>query len=130
MHVLVLNRACSRQTAHAATARPASTSATLGIRAECGGEGERAPQIYRLWIKPTMSFTALMVSEAMARARLPPSIRTWSTYAWSLVRRFISAAIGESFATARSTRLDLKLENCAPPNSLNTSDFGRPDRAA
>ena len=44
--------------------------------------------------------------------------------------RFISEAIGASFATQSSTSAFLKLENCPPPNSVSTSGLLRPDSAS
>jgi hypothetical protein len=45
-------------------------------RVDCGGEKECDSENYRLWTKPMMSFTDLMVSAAMTPARSPPSART------------------------------------------------------
>ena len=74
-------------------------------------------------MKPRMSLTALKVSDAIAPARSEPSASTRSMCAGSCTRRFISDAIGESFATEMSTSADLKVENCAPPNYFSTSVF-------
>ena len=58
-----------------------------------------------------------MFFAAIARARAAPSTRTRSMKAASSFSRFISAPIGPSFATARSTRADLKAEKLPPPNT-------------
>ena len=65
-----------------------------------------------------------MVSAAIAaraRSRRPARSRYGRGPA---VSRFISAAIGASLATARSTSAVLKVENCAPPNSLQHLGLG------
>src|SRR5258708_1849269 len=110
---------------------------TVFLRSEYAQAPECAASIYGkgkesyvLRTKPTMSFVAFMVSVAMARARSAPSIKIESTWPGSETSRFISAAIGDSFATQSSTSEFLKFENWPPPNSPSTSDLVRPDSAA
>ena len=80
------------------------------------GEG-KTTRLYRFRMNPTISLVARMVSSAMTRARSAPSINILSTWPGSATSRFISEAIGDSFATQSSTSAFLKLENCPPPNS-------------
>src|ERR1051325_11107634 len=79
----------------------------------------RCEKTYRR-TKPTTSLTAFMVSAAIICARSEPSASTESIYTGSCTRRFISAPIGPSLATARSASALLKVENCPPPNSDST----------
>ena len=67
-----------------------------------------------------MSFTAFMVSPAIFLARAEPSARMASMETGSRNNRFISAPIGPSLATERSTSADLNAENCALPNCAST----------
>src|SRR6516165_5629242 len=80
--------------------------------------------------KPTMSLTAFMVSAAMTCARAAPSPSTVSMWTGSARRRFISALMGPSLATASSAKAALKVENWAPSSSLRTSALLRSASAA
>ena len=77
MHVPVLRQtaACchgARLGKQVAVMTAAATHAATGVRNVL----TRLCEDLRLRMKPTMSFTAFMVSEAMARARSAPSIKT------------------------------------------------------